>query len=211
MTGPFLITGCGRSGTKWAAELFTTLGFPCGHEEAFSYDRSGPLTAGEASWLAVPHLDALDPSTPLVRVVRNPFAVVKSAVAKGFLADMADPFSAYVALHRPDIAAGQDHLGRVIRWAALWDEPMDGRAYWPLRVGGSLLSTVGAVYYVASLGGALGDFDAPLVSTVKEAVADLGTSINAPTEPRERPTLEVILAHPDAALLVRRAERVGLG
>src|SRR3546814_7530220 len=49
MTAPFLITGCGRSGTAWAAALFTELGYPCGHEVQFAYDRTAPLTASERS------------------------------------------------------------------------------------------------------------------------------------------------------------------
>ena len=201
MSLPFLITGCGRSGTLWAARLFTALGYPTGHEEAFSYERSGPLTAPEASWLAVPHLASLDPRTPLLRILRDPYAVVQSAVAKGFLADLSEPFAAYVAQHRPDIASPDDHLSRVIRWVVLWDEPLDSRGYWPLRAEDSARSITLAM--VAAVG------NAPPLATVGRAMADLGTTINTPTEPRERPSLDAIKAHGDAALLAKRASRFG--
>lgn len=199
MTRPFLITGCGRSGTAWAASLFTALGYPCGHEVLFSYDRSGPLTASESSWLAVPYLDTLPPYTPVLRVVRDPFRVVQSIMAKGFLLDMADPYAVFVGLYRPDIAAGRDHLARAIRYAALWDEPMDDREHWFLRIETSNMAH--AAEYLT--GERLPD------EVVQDALVLLGTSINTPTEPRERPSVEQILEHPDNALLRRRLETAG--
>src|SRR3546814_6093748 len=54
-TSPFLITGCGRSGTGWAAALFTALGYPCGHETVFRYDGVGAFNQPDSSWLAVPY------------------------------------------------------------------------------------------------------------------------------------------------------------
>src|SRR3546814_4410525 len=51
MTAPFLITGCGRSRTAWAAALFTELGYPCGHEVQFAYDRTAPRSEEHTSEL----------------------------------------------------------------------------------------------------------------------------------------------------------------
>lgn len=201
MVTPFLIAGCGRSGTKWAAELLTALGYPCGHEEQFSYDREGPLTASESSWLAVPHLDSVPPSTRILRVMRDPFKVVQSAMAKGFLLDMADPYAVFVALHRPDIALGRNHLARVIRYVALWDEPLDSRNI--LRVDGNTHTITGAVRYATADPVSRGD-----VGSARKAVS---TSTNT-TDPALRlpaPTVDQIEDDRDGDLITARAERFG--
>jgi len=59
----FVVTGSGRSGTTYAARLFTALGVECGHEAVFRVDTSrftgfGPYV-GDASWLAVPFVASL--------------------------------------------------------------------------------------------------------------------------------------------------------
>ena len=201
MVTPFLITGCGRSGTRWAAELFTALGFPCGHEVQFSYDREGPLTASESSWLAVPHLDSVPPSTRILRIMRDPFKVVQSAMSKGFLLDMADPYAVYVALHRPDITLGRNHLARVIRYVALWDEPLDSR--FVLRADGNTHKTTGAVRYAT--GARLLRSDVGLARKV------VGTNTNT-TNPAlllPAPTVDQIEDDRDGDLITKRAEQFG--
>src|SRR3546814_11726163 len=60
--------------------------------------------------------------------MRDPYAVVRSVMAKGFLQDGHwDPYDLYVEEHRPDIVEPRDHLGRAIRYVALWDEPISER------------------------------------------------------------------------------------
>jgi hypothetical protein len=209
VTAPFLITGCGRSGTGWAAALFTALGYPCGHEKAFNPARSGPLTAPESSWLAVPHLDALPPHTPVLRIMRDPYAVVQSIVVRGFLRDGRDAFDVYVETHRPDITQGtRDHLGRAIRYAALWDEPMDDRT--PLLRAGHfdesarIGSVVGAVWEVTR--------EVEVLDGVRDALVLVGSQTNTTpyeSRPVPAPTIEQIMAHPDGALIAARADKYG--
>lgn len=209
MTAPFLVTGCGRSGTGWAAALFTALGYPCGHEQVFgAYGQSSPLTVSESSWLAVPHLDALPPHTAVLRIMRDPYAVVRSIVARGFLRDGRDAFDVYVETHRPDITEGtRDHLGRAIRYVALWDEPIDekvpllrARDYDEWR---HLGSVSGALWHVTG--------KEHSQEKVVNALARLGTKTNTTMdwESQPVPTIEQILAHPDGALIAARASKYG--
>src|SRR3546814_3605412 len=61
-------------------------------------------------------------------IMRDPYAVVRSVMAKGFLQDGHwDPYDLYVEEHRPDIVEPRDHLGRAISYVALWDEPISER------------------------------------------------------------------------------------
>ena len=83
----FLITGCGRSGTKYMAELMGALGISCGHELVFTsagYDGEwGDWPTGESSSYAPPLLDKLPSDVVVFHVVRNPLHVVRSILARG--------------------------------------------------------------------------------------------------------------------------------
>lgn len=121
-----IVTGAGCSGTKWAAKALTLAGVECGHERA--YTPRGPrldrALAAESSWCAAPYLDG---SVPTFLLVRNPLAVVRSAmaVARGEFLHPDHPDLAanrYVADHMPDLLAPPDQLTRVTGWVALWDQ-----------------------------------------------------------------------------------------
>lgn len=79
----YLITGTGRSGTRYAATLMTELGYPCSHETWYNIyaECSGP-PGGESSWLAVPRLPI---PRPTVQLVRHPHKVLESRVSSMFL------------------------------------------------------------------------------------------------------------------------------
>lgn len=127
-----LVTGCGRSGTKWASQLFG-----CRHESQFTPTRHGPLVESESSWLAVPYLEHLPSDTQIIRVIRNPYHVVASALRRAFLAHPeANRYGAFAVEHCPPVADAADHLGRVIRWVAHWDVPLDGYPHAVLQVDG---------------------------------------------------------------------------
>lgn len=129
---PVLVTGCGRSGTGWAARM---LG--CHHEKQYTPTRHGPLIERESSWLAIPYLDELPDSAAVIRVIRNPYNVVASALRRNFLADPeANPYGRFAVEHCPRIGDADDHLGRVIRWVAFWDAPLDLVEHAALHVDG---------------------------------------------------------------------------
>lgn len=80
-TGPpaAVIVGTGRSGTGYIAELLTSAGVKCGHENHWTVDnaRRRPVPI-DASWLAV----GRDDLPPLVLAqYRDPLAVVSSLIA----------------------------------------------------------------------------------------------------------------------------------
>ncbi len=200
MSRPFLITGCGRSGTAWAATLLTHLGYPCGHEQQFNPWRAGPLTAPESSWLAVPHLTDMDSGIPLIRVMRDPYLVVRSVLARRFLRDLSGPYEAYVHTHRPDITAAPDHLGRAIRWATQWDAPLDNHPHAVLRVDAADPDhTADAIEWATGF--------RPTTVDIAHAVAHVGTRVNA--GPRTADVRTRIDAHPDGHLMTDRAKQWG--
>jgi hypothetical protein len=81
-----LITGCGRSGTSYLADVLNVSGASCGHEAA--YDVFGQHHSShrfESSWYAAPFLDQLPPRTPIVHLVRDPVRVIQSFHRLGLL------------------------------------------------------------------------------------------------------------------------------
>lgn len=75
-----LVTGCGRSGTKWLARCLTEAGLDCGHERAFTVaDHGGSDWSAEVSWLAAPWTPIAD--AHVVHLVRHPLDVIRSRVA----------------------------------------------------------------------------------------------------------------------------------
>ena len=112
--GKLVITGSGRCGTGFVANVLTSLGFPCTHEGVF-----GPLQAdmwrgqmADASWMALPYLEELDPvmafDPPIDRVihlVRNPIDVFNSLMGIRFF----DP--AAKSMHGPYVDFALSHAG----------------------------------------------------------------------------------------------------
>lgn len=94
MSPPFVITGCGNSGTKYVARLLSTLGVRTAWEEFFIHattpaDVAGYLdwllttdTKGESSSLAAPYVSKLPPGTLVFHQVRNPVAVIRSLMGR---------------------------------------------------------------------------------------------------------------------------------
>lgn len=106
----YIITGTGRCGTLFMANLFTSMGFPCSHEAVFTPKGLGwakEVLAGlrprvssgiskgkilvrgeddcvaESSYMAAPFLDETD--AQVVHVVRNPMKVIASLTGDEFM------------------------------------------------------------------------------------------------------------------------------
>lgn len=199
---PFLITGCGRSGTMWAAKFFSALGFECGHEVSFSHSSSGPLVLPESSWLAVPHLSKLPKNTPVLRLVRDPFRVIQSVMNRGFLSwRKSVQWEEYVKRHRPDIVEPEDQLTRAILWATTWDDPVDEVEHLTLKIEDDrLASYCDAVCYATR--------QTPDPSEVLEALETLGRKINAGNG-MEWPSRKEIALHCEGGRVIQRAEKFG--
>ena len=104
-----LVTGTGRCGTVFMANLITSMGWPCGHEAVFGplgleraeeilhgdgkpknsqISRNGTILSegmvlvGDSSYMSAPFLERVD--TTVIHLVRNPVGVVGSLVGSVF-------------------------------------------------------------------------------------------------------------------------------
>jgi len=120
----FLITGCGRSGTGYTAQLLTALGRRCGHEEVFSIVAVNAERVawadtfpGESSWLAAPYLSLLPAGTTVLHQVRDPLAVVRSLV-RIRLFETPGPYLDFLRTH----LEGLDRCAPLEAALRYWDE-----------------------------------------------------------------------------------------
>ena len=108
----YVITGTGRCGTLFMANLFTSMGFPCTHEAIFTPKGlewatevmegkrqrvSSRISEGrilvddaddcvaESSYMAAPFLERTKTETKVVHVVRNPMKVIASLTGEEFM------------------------------------------------------------------------------------------------------------------------------
>lgn len=111
----FVITGTGRSGTKWVARALQAGGIPCGHEQACSswtddyqddqiWRESHQV--GESSWQAAPFVGEMQAAGVLaVHLVRHPVEVASSMVSNRMLVPGEDgilPWHRFIVEHIGD-------------------------------------------------------------------------------------------------------------
>jgi len=71
----FVVTGIGRSGTKYTSTLLTNAGIPCTWETAFKVNKQDLKLlneSGDSSWLAAPFISKLPKGTIVLHQTRNP-------------------------------------------------------------------------------------------------------------------------------------------
>lgn len=191
----FVVTGTGRCGTGYMAQVLTDLGVPCGHEQVWTDQgvRPQPQLAGDASWMAIPDLDSYRGT--VIHLVRNPLDVINSLVGIKFFSDPAT----HGDHHR--FAAGMvdmsgDDLQDAMRWWLLVNLQAEQHADltvpiedpdWPL-----LLKTIGRQR----------DPD-----TIDKAVADVPRTVNH--RPRARLKWRDLPAGPVKDELIVMAGRYG--
>jgi hypothetical protein len=120
-TPGFVITGCGRSGTKYVAHVLRACGVDAGHEDWFY--PGGPRRSGldgDVSWLAVPALEARAWAGPTVLVTRHPVACVRSLVGTWFLTADGSPHTAFALEHEPELAE-LPPVERAVEWWVRWN------------------------------------------------------------------------------------------
>lgn len=120
----FAVVGTGRCGTRYASELLSMSGVPCGHEEVFTpfgLQRGADLV-GDASWHAVPFV--VDLGVPAIHLVRRPLDVVNSFLAIGFFR----PWSEQRVRPRPArrfadqyFRTTGDEVRDSVRWCVEWN------------------------------------------------------------------------------------------
>ena len=86
-----IISGCGRSGTRYMSELFQKMGLPCTHEVVFDPKnwRGSELPMlgmkNESAWESAPFLTQLDPDEyAILHIIRHPFKQINSLRNLGF-------------------------------------------------------------------------------------------------------------------------------
>jgi hypothetical protein len=105
LTKRFIITGCGRSGTRYISHLLTNIGLECTHEIYFPHHvysnyhiikyylaklgliklKWGVPPYGEAAWEAAPFLQYLPSKTIVFHQIRHPLDYIKSRQLKGLV------------------------------------------------------------------------------------------------------------------------------
>jgi hypothetical protein len=126
----YLITGTGRNGTGYAAQVLASAGVPCGHEQAFGYE--GPVQsqfAAEASWMAAPWLDALENDVRIMHLVRNPRDVILSLLRIGFFDDdppeRSRPYVNFAMRHCPELAECRTPQARAATFYVTWNRRIE--------------------------------------------------------------------------------------
>jgi hypothetical protein len=124
----FVITGTGRCGTGYLAQLFRAMEIPCGHESI--YTPLGPqdwtIRRADSSWLAAPFLKDLQAT--VIHLVRNPLDVLNSFMGIGFFDDEADEHGHYrqfAELHCPEAFTEDTPLERACRFIVLWNAKIE--------------------------------------------------------------------------------------
>lgn len=118
-----LITGCGRSGTKWMADCLKHVGVECGHEVVWNenrYNRDMDWVA-ESSAYAAPYTEALKASEDdlhIVHLVRNPLHFIESAVWRGGVLKR----SRYAARWIPELTRIRDKVKQAAYYWVKWNK-----------------------------------------------------------------------------------------
>lgn len=123
----WVVTGCGRSGTMFAARVMRDAGVECGHEAVFKLEPVGSTVDwthrdADSSWIAVPYLRHHALYSKMALVVRHPLRVIRSWMELDLLTDNSRHQVNAVVDHvvysfRPEIRTEVTQLNRC---AAMW-------------------------------------------------------------------------------------------
>lgn len=132
-----LITGCGRSGTAYAAKVLSAAGLACRHELAFDCWRQGMWDGYEAesSWLALPAIErGMVRDCLIIHLTRNPLHVIRSWMGLKWLHDFTSPHLAFMSGAEPSIYAITDPLERCQRYWFAWNRRIENHTGFRIRV-----------------------------------------------------------------------------
>lgn len=139
MSAPkIVVTGCGRAGTQYAAQLLGNLGVPCSHEKVYVHDLDPTdpdpakverrwVADAEASWLAAPFLafHGVPKDAVIWHQLRDPLKVIRCWHSHRILSDfnhVQPPPAAvqeFVFRHLPECSKGDD-LERCVKYVLGW-------------------------------------------------------------------------------------------
>lgn len=127
---PFIITGTGRCGTKWAATVLRLAGICCGHEQVFRTDDLPSMTPrvwhrfeGDSSLAAVPFLPEWVDHTHRVLLIRHPVDVAASWAHNGAILDGSMPagLDIYVKDRHPTVFEAANDMDAGLRYWVEWN------------------------------------------------------------------------------------------
>jgi hypothetical protein len=138
----FLITGTGRSGTKWCATALRIAGVYCGHEQVFAtamlpqhHEPHWGRLVGDSSLAAMPYMEEL-PNVTKVLVVRHPLDFVSSMLKVGPLLDGGQPagLKEYLTVTFPDVMTAENEVEAALRYWLHWNRAALPQAQAVLRI-----------------------------------------------------------------------------
>lgn len=183
----FLITGTGRSGTKWCATALRIAGVYCGHEQVFATamlpEHNSPYwgdLVGDSSLAAMPYMAEL-PGVTKVLVVRHPLDFVSSMLKVGPLLAGVQPagLQEYLTVTFPDVMTAKNEVEAALRYWLHWNRTARPHAQAVLRIEDltvpALLAAVGseALWYTYPLG---------VVNQARNLTQGIFDTSDAPTE-----------------------------
>jgi len=144
----FVVVSTPRSGTTFAASLFSALGVHCDHEYYFNLEHAVTSDLaydkfGEASWFAAPFLHKLPAETVILHQVRDPLKTINSLISSGAMGSGPTPWLSWDWLKRhtqfPDLNASEAELAMFFwcQWHKRIERAMGcgiRRAYFRYRV-----------------------------------------------------------------------------
>jgi len=131
----FVVTGCPRSGTQYAATVFSALGIHCEHEKVFGVAQAlgeQPVdwdgADADSSFLAVPFLPLDD--VVVLHQVRHPLEFTRSIVGMALLSDQRrnKPFPTAIARHAPEVYGPERPADRAAVMWRIWNTRAEAHA-----------------------------------------------------------------------------------
>jgi hypothetical protein len=192
---PFVVTGTGRCGTTFVATTLSELGVECGHEKVFSKygvrKRFGG--AGDASYLAVPHLPTYRGT--VIHLVRHPIRVLSSLVGTEFFARDDE----WLRPVLPYVSPTGDVVADAMRYVVTWNELIEPHADRRVRIE-DFASTLPEVFDT---------LDRTLPNDADERLAQVSPTLNTRDRAEEIQSLADLPALPTRDALEALGRRYG--
>ena len=126
-TKPFLIVGCGRSGTEYISKVMEHHGIQCSHELIFNLTKNPRWFSNEASWLAVPFIEeAKKQGYVIFHQMRDPVKVINSVAQRTDL-----PYWQYIKQFIPIQGSFGD---MAVQYWYMWNRWIGQQADWIYKV-----------------------------------------------------------------------------
>jgi len=137
----YIVVSTPRSGTGYTARVLSSLGLNCGHETYFRpgmtiYRRKINEIWGDSSWLAVPFIAKLPPTTLVLHQLRDPIRTLDSMMVRRQLRGKTSPegksprgeYTNFLKKHFEDWESTESPQERLTRFWAAWHSNIETQA-----------------------------------------------------------------------------------